>query len=243
MKSNAQFIEELKNINPNIEPKENYKGSRAHIRVKCLVCGHEWESMPTNLLRGYGCKKCAIRKIAKERSKDIEDFRDELFSIHPNIELLSGEYINAHTPLEFRCKKCGNEWKMKPNGILCASNGCMICARKERAERRRRTDSEFLNEINKLHLGIMPIEKYINADTPIMFICENGHKFKRSPNNIISRKIITCPICKQSIGEKIVCNTLSKFGIEYSYQHSFSDCKFRYVLPFDFYIKSKKYMY
>jgi very-short-patch-repair endonuclease len=57
-KSHQQYIDELKLINPNIAPIEEYKDALTPILHKCLVCGKEWYVTPANALWGYGCPQC-----------------------------------------------------------------------------------------------------------------------------------------------------------------------------------------
>lgn len=114
----------------------------------------------------------------------------------------------------------------------------MTCATEETASKQRRSNDDFIKKIEEMGAEFIPDEKYINTNTPIRFVCKNGHKFYRVPNNIISKNMITCPICNLSIGEKMVCDILNKLNIEYKYQYSFHDCKYHYKLPFDFYIES-----
>lgn len=237
-KSNEQFIGELKKKNASIKPLESYKGSRIHIKVKCLICGHEWLSMPTNLLHGFGCKRCASSKLQKDRAKTLKEFEKDLHVFNPEVKVLSGKYVNAHSRLMFKCKLCNYEWQQTPNGILNNSIGCPKCALKIRANRRRKSQEDFILELSKLRLDIKPLENYINANTPIEFVCNQGHHFYRAPQNIFSRKIDSCPICSYSVGEKKVCDFLDKYNVEYFYQYSFPDCKYHYRLPFDFYIES-----
>lgn len=237
-KSNEQFIEELKRKNASINPLESYKGSRTHIKVKCLVCDYEWLSMPTNLLHGFGCKRCASIKLQKERAKTLEDFEKNLHIFNPDIYVMSGEYVNAHSRMKFKCRLCNHEWQQTPNGVLSNRIGCPRCAIKIRANKRRKSNEDFIQELSKLKLDIVPIGSYINSNTPIEFVCNHGHHFLRAPGNVFSRKIDLCPICSYSVGEKMVCNFLDKYNVRYNYQYSFPDCKYRYKLPFDFYIKS-----
>ncbi len=58
-KTNDEFLIELKEINPSIEPLEDYSGAAEDLRVRCLGCGYEWIARPTNLLHGNGCPRCA----------------------------------------------------------------------------------------------------------------------------------------------------------------------------------------
>ena len=57
--STAKFVEKLKCINPNIAIIGEYIKAQEPIRVKCLVCGHEWDPTPNGLLVGKGCPNCA----------------------------------------------------------------------------------------------------------------------------------------------------------------------------------------
>lgn len=58
-KTHEQFVEELKEINPNIEILEEYINNHTKIKCRCLIDGNEWETTPKILLGGSGCPKCA----------------------------------------------------------------------------------------------------------------------------------------------------------------------------------------
>ena len=45
-----------------------------------------------------------------------------------------------------------------------------------------------------------------------------------------------CPYCNESKGEKRINSFLLKNNINYLIQYRFEDCKFKYTLPFDFYL-------
>ena len=61
-KSTNQFVDELKNINPNIIVNGEYINNKTKINVECAVCRHSWDVVPASLLNGHGCPKCAKRK-------------------------------------------------------------------------------------------------------------------------------------------------------------------------------------
>lgn len=59
IKSHEQFIDELKIINPNIIPLEQYKNDHAKIKVHCTLHNYTWMTSPNKLLhRRTGCPKC-----------------------------------------------------------------------------------------------------------------------------------------------------------------------------------------
>lgn len=58
-KSHDSFVAEMELINPKIEIISSYKSNKENITCRCLVCQHEWEAAPNNLLQGSGCPRCA----------------------------------------------------------------------------------------------------------------------------------------------------------------------------------------
>ena len=58
-KSPQSFVERMREVNPNIKVIGEYRGNKDKVAVRCIVCGHNWEAAPSNLLQGYGCPKCA----------------------------------------------------------------------------------------------------------------------------------------------------------------------------------------
>lgn len=61
IKSNEQFVKELKLVNPNIIPLEPYKTDHEKIKVYCTIHNYTWMASPNKLLhRSTGCPKCNI---------------------------------------------------------------------------------------------------------------------------------------------------------------------------------------
>jgi len=59
-KSHNAFLEELKLVNPNILPLEEYKSGHEKIRCKCIIHDYEWHVAPNKILhRKTGCPKCS----------------------------------------------------------------------------------------------------------------------------------------------------------------------------------------
>ena len=58
-KSTEQFVAELAEVNPTVEIIGEYNGSREKTDCRCRICGHLWQAMPTNLLKGRKCPRCA----------------------------------------------------------------------------------------------------------------------------------------------------------------------------------------
>lgn len=56
------FVKELSVRRPTIEVLGHYVYAHEKIKVRCSICGHEWNVLPTSLLRGLGCPKCANKE-------------------------------------------------------------------------------------------------------------------------------------------------------------------------------------
>ena len=119
-KTHNQYLDELKKVNPDIIPIEEYKNIHTPILHKCKIDKHEWYARPSNILKGRGCPKCSQRL---RRTHD--GYVNEVFEINPNIEVI-GVYINVHTPILHKCKIDGYEWMAAPHNIL-VGKGCPQC--------------------------------------------------------------------------------------------------------------------
>ena len=57
--TNEEFLFQLKDINPNIIPLEEYINNKTKIKCKCLIHNYIWDTTPNKLLtRRTGCPKC-----------------------------------------------------------------------------------------------------------------------------------------------------------------------------------------
>ena len=69
-KTTAQFIEELKEINPDIEVIGEYKNNKTNIECLCKKCNNTWSPTPHSLLgKKSGCPVCAESKGEKRVEK------------------------------------------------------------------------------------------------------------------------------------------------------------------------------
>ena len=89
-KTNDQYLLELSQINPNIEPLEEYKNSNTPIKHRCKIDNYEWFVTPAHLLHDTGCPLCnnskgelAVRKwldnhnISYITQKKFDDCKDK----------------------------------------------------------------------------------------------------------------------------------------------------------------------
>lgn len=125
-KTNEQFIQEMKEINPLIEILEKYENEKTNLKCRCLIHNITWFATPDNLLHNKGCKKCAREKIAEKKTKTHDQFLKDLKLVNDDIEILS-TYISATDKIKCRCKKDGYIWETTPY-ILLRGYGCKKCS-------------------------------------------------------------------------------------------------------------------
>ena len=90
LKSNAQFISDLRQTNKYVDVIGNYINSTSPIKVKCKVCGEVWNPVASSLLAGVGCPNCKKSKgerlikqylddnqIVYEEQKKFEDLKGD----------------------------------------------------------------------------------------------------------------------------------------------------------------------
>lgn len=101
-----------------------------------------------------------------------------------------GQYINATTPIEHKCKKDGYIWKTTPNNILCG-HGCPKCSGVIL-----KTHDQYVQDLAEKNPYVTVIEQYINARTPILHKCLiDDYNWYIAPTNALKGE--GCPICKK----------------------------------------------
>ena len=126
-KTNNEFVNEIRNINPSITPLTMYRGSHSKVLFRCAICGKEWEAYPYQELHrhGLGCSKCSYKSAGENRRKADSVFVDELEKKNPNITLLT-PYSRSKQKVKCFCKLCNNVWDTTPDCLL-RGIGCPNC--------------------------------------------------------------------------------------------------------------------
>ena len=227
-KTQEQYVNEVKQINPNIIVLGQYKGMDIPLLHRCLLHNVEWTPYPASILRGCGCAQCASEKLHDKLCKTHEQYVNELANINPNIIVIE-TYIDAVTPRLHRCSIDGYEWYARPANILFG-NGCPKCSRHIT-----RTHEEYVAEVALINSNIEVVGTYINATTHILHRCKiDGNEWYARPDDILHGR--GCPQCKESKGERQVRQWLDMHCIAYETQYKFVDCRDNKPLPFDFYL-------
>lgn len=162
-----------------------------------LVCAnnHKWSTFPRNLIRGFWCKSCAIKKAKKHLKKTLADC--SVLAKKNNGFCLSENYVNANSKLEWQCEK-GHKWKATYSGIR---NGtwCNICSSERTAEKLRLSIEDCHNTAFERN-GLCLSKVYRNTQTKMLWECDKGHKWKANFGGI--RQGSWCKICSQKLAGK-----------------------------------------
>lgn len=75
LKTQEQYVEEVRNINPNIIVVGKYIGANIPISHKCTICKNEWNAYPNNIIKGFGCPYCNESKGEKEIGLLLDSYK------------------------------------------------------------------------------------------------------------------------------------------------------------------------
>jgi len=164
-----------------------------------------------------------------EFEKRLEDNFGDQF------KLLS-EYINNSTKVKLLCKHCGNIIYKTPKKMTSKDKpeGCYICSGENWFKTRETLQKEVDERYPNTYIIIGEYEKARKPLEVKKITC--GHVFLISPDNLLRGK--SCPYCsiKQSSYMNLVENILDKYGIKYTKEKTFDDCRNIRPLPFDYYV-------
>lgn len=186
LKTNEEFVEELKQKQPHITPLSKYVNNTVKLPFRCNIDNFEWNSLPTQTLK-CGCKVC------NGAWKTTETFIKEAKEKNQKVEVL-GEYQGAYKKILCRCLVCGEEYYTTPTCILQGS-GHNECSMKANGLKHRRTHEEFCNLIkNKYGNEYIVLGRYTKAANKILMKHNCGNEWE-----VVADSILTghsgCPKC------------------------------------------------
>ncbi len=157
--------------------------------------GHTISSLTNSLKSGSWCNICNKDRLSRK------DGRPDMYNEAKKIiedkggSIISSEYINAHTPLKFKCEN-GHIYS-KTRNELKRGEWCFEC---------NKISIEICQKIALKRGGLCLSDTYINHKTNLSWECADGHQWKATINNVKNRKT-WCPKCRVFIKEEI-CRTL-----------------------------------
>ena len=210
---------------------KKYINTHSKLQLECPK-GHKFEMAFNNFKRNQRCPICARENQNRIPKKpNNKKYSQEYIQKIVNAKncILLEPYVNKRTKLKLQCPN-GHKFEIRLDSFQRGDScGCRQCMANNMMH-----DEEFV--INKLkERDIILLSKYEGNNIPMTLQCEHGHIFS-STYDIVVNNNCGCSICNESKGEKKVKKYLEKTNIDYEMQYRFKDCKFKYTLPFDFYL-------
>lgn len=115
------------------------------------------------------------------KKKTNEEYVEELKLKNPTVEVV-GKYVNAQTKIVHHCLKHDVYWEAAP-GSLLRGCGCVKCKNERIGISNKKSEEQYIKEVNQINPNIKVIGRYINSDTPILHKC-NLHNITWSTSPI-----------------------------------------------------------
>lgn len=172
-----------------------YEHSRTKMKYVC-ICGKHSTITYNKFKNGSRCKECGVKKSTSKTRFTIEDAKN-YFANH-NCELLDESYVNARTKMNYKCK-CGNLAQISfdtfKKGVRCKHCGI------EKMSESRTLNYDYVKDYFVIQDCLLLEEEYINAHTPMKYMCDCGGKHKINFNNFKNgQRCVDCKI-KNGSGE------------------------------------------
>jgi hypothetical protein len=219
--THEEYINYIKDINPNIEIISKFQAMCESIECRCLIDGYEWTTEARNPYRGHGCPKCAHRKRGLSYRTDNKAFVDRLKIVNPYVEPID-EYITSLIPIKCKCLICGEYFLGIPRNLL-QGRIHIECARINSGNKTRKSHNQFLKEMILANPNIEVLGQYKGADKKINCRCRVcGHEWSPFANHIVKLGV-GCPKCSESKGEKRIATYMNNNNIQYISQYTYGD--------------------
>ena len=224
---------------------DEYKGNKSILKIECK-CGRasfyrRLSSIKQN--HAYHCQKCInenLSKIKKGKSVKLEKMSYEDVKEYVKLkgcEFLSDKYNVASDTYLFKCS-CGNIFERTFHKFKDSNQTvCNKCSKKRMKSKLKLNYKDVKRYIESKGCKLLSKE-YINNETKLHIQCSCGTEFYRDFTHYKDDKSYYCNKCAKLVskGEGAIIDLLDKWNIKYEFQRTFNDCRFKGVLPFDFYL-------
>ena len=98
--------------------------SKTKLRYECERCGHPDKKSYNDVYNGTGCPKCEMRQVGEMKRWTLEKAKTVFKAV--GLTVLSTEYKDTNTALDYVCDTCGYVDKLIPNKAA-QGRGCKAC--------------------------------------------------------------------------------------------------------------------
>lgn len=137
-------------------------------------------------------------------------------------------YLNSYTKVVIICREHG-EFEQNPSMHL-QGRRCKKCGIESRADKRRKSLQDFIDQANEKHDHIYDYSKvvYTDSKTKVIILCLEHGEFQQNPNNHLRGQ--GCPKCGDNIGAEKRRKSLEEFvkqaNEKHNYKYDYSKVKY-----------------
>ena len=188
-KTHEEFSRDAKDITSNgYEILSDYTNAKTKIRIKHNVCGHVYDVLPHNFLKGRKCPNPSCRFAGVKKTN--EEFLKEVYDAVGVEYTFIDEYVNSMRKLRAIHENCGNIYEVSPNTFLSKGARCPTCQK-----RKLKTTEEFKYEVFNIVGGeYTVVGEYINSATHVDVL----HNACGRVNDVTPNRFLRgtrCPYC------------------------------------------------
>ena len=209
-KTNEEYHDEVKRINPHIDITGTYLNNNTKMNCKCKRCGYEWTSTARNLLKHKKCLGC-IQQARIFEYPDIshEKFCETIKGSYPSL-VITGKYYKGLQLISCTCQDCNQHSRVRVQMLLEGTYKCPICETGKENIKYGINDIKTVNPVlYECLYDKSDADKYtINSRSKVDFIC-------LSCGNLIKNKSIDKT---NRYGLKCKCQDGNSLGEKYFYQ-------------------------
>lgn len=209
----------------------DYNGRKKPISVLHVKCGEISEKKYASSAIYSGCRKCSLKNRPSSKRMSQQEFESRVNAAQSGLIVVTGTYTGSKNKVMSRCTVCWDESERSATHLIRGSR-CSNCLGRKKLD-----TASFREKISGLRDGqdYELVGEYVNDGTDVIMRHKScGKEFDVRPNHFVGSES-RCPFCKsESRGERLVRETLESMGLKFSRQHTFSDCRRKSALRFDF---------
>lgn len=211
-------------------------GGKQRTMWSCLCdCGNNI-NVSTDYLKRSKCPSCGCEAIKMKTEKNRVNNVGEKYGRLTIIDII---WDADKTKAICKCD-CGNDYIGSKADIVSGHTQSCGCLQSDRASESNTKD--WTGIISDYGVEFI-CKDHMNEKGQWMWKCKCGicgNYFVALPAKINNGHITSCGCRIQSSGEEYISNLLKEFNINFEQQYIFKDCKYIYVLKFDFAILNNK---
>ncbi|MDD3337662.1 MAG: 3'-5' exonuclease [Lachnospiraceae bacterium] len=132
-----QFQRKIKNENITVL---RYVNSNTKVKLRCELCGNEWETSCSTIVRNPACTFCSpiVKHIAKTADKVSEEEKKRLKEIKYYSKLIevsdgtlkANNYTGCKDSVNVECVVCGHKWTTRADHLISRAY-CPVCKKRK----------------------------------------------------------------------------------------------------------------